>query len=158
MNIKIACVGKLKERYWQEACDEYEKRISRFARLAVEEVADEKKPDESAPALQKQAMEREGIRLLSRIRENEHVIALTIGGTAYSSEAFAARLETLLQKGAPLSFVIGGSMGLSPAVLARADERLSLSHMTFPHRIARVVLLEQLYRAFKILNRETYHT
>ena len=129
MQIKIACVGKMKERYLVEASAEYEKRLSRFASIEIAEVAVEKTPDSMSRAEERRATEREGERLLARIDAKEHVIAL----------------------------VIGGSLGLSDAVQSRANETLSLSDMTFPHRIARIVLLEQIFRAFKILRGETYH-
>lgn len=158
MQIKIACVGKMKERYLVEASAEYEKRLSRFTSIEIAEVADEKTPDSMSRAEERRATEREGERLLARIDAKEHVIALVIGGKKYTSEGFAKRIDTLAAEGKQrLTFVIGGSLGLSDAVQSRANETLSLSDMTFPHRIARIVLLEQIFRAFKILRGETYH-
>ena len=158
MQIKIACVGKLKDDFYQAASAEYAKRLSRFSQLSIQEVADEKAPENLSPAQERQVMEREGERLLEKIGEKEHVIALCIGGKALTSEAFAARLQELADGGKnQVTFVIGGSLGLSEEVLQRADERLSLSKMTLPHRLARIVLLEQIYRAFKINAHEPYH-
>lgn len=158
MNIKICCVGKLKERYFTDACDEYRKRLSRFCTLTVAEVADEKAPETLSRAEEEQVKAREGERLLAAIDPRDYVIALAVGGKRYTSEALAARMEALETRGArTLAFVIGGSIGLSDAVLKRADETLSLSDLTLPHRIARLVLLEQLYRTYKIRRGEAYH-
>ena len=158
MNVKIACVGKLKERFYTEAVDEYAKRLSRFCALTFAEVADERIPETASAAMERQAVEREGERLLARIKETEYVIALTLDGARYSSEAFAAHLQGLLDGGrGNLTFVIGGSCGLSDAVLDRAAERVCLSDMTMPHRLCRVFLHEQIYRACKINAHEAYH-
>ncbi len=157
MNIRLLCVGKLKDRCWLEAAAEYEKRLGRFCALESVELPDESAPDSLSGAQQAQVMEREGKRLLARIGGGEHVIALCVDGKALSSEAFSKRLSALLDAGKTVDFVIGGSLGLSPAVLDRADERLSVSAMTLPHRLCRVFLLEQIYRAFKIMRGEAYH-
>ena len=158
MNIKIVCVGKLKETYFEDACAEFAKRLSRYCTLEIAEVADERMPESFSALEARRATEKEGERILSRVRDGEHVIALCIGGKRMDSEAFSARLASLALMGAASrTFVIGGSAGLSRAVLDRANERLSLSDMTFPHRIARLMLLEQIYRAFKIQRGETYH-
>ena len=143
MTIRILCVGKLKERYFLEAEAEFLKRLKRFGTAEVVEVADEKAPETLSPMEQAKVKDREGERLLARVAEGDRVIALVIGGRRYTSEKFA--------------FVIGGSLGLSDAVLKRASETLSLSDMTLPHRIARLVLLEQVYRAHKISAGEPYH-
>jgi 23S rRNA (pseudouridine1915-N3)-methyltransferase len=158
MKMKIACVGKLKDSFYREAAAEYTKRLSRFCSLEIAEVADEKAPESFSPAEEVQVKEREGERLLGRIAPGEFVICLAIGGKRYSSEAFAQLLQDRFDRGvACVTFVIGGSLGLSPAVLARADARLSISDMTLPHGLCRVVLLEQVYRAFKINAGEPYH-
>ncbi len=158
MNIKILCVGKIKEKFYRDAIAEYEKRLSRYCRLSVTEVADEKTPDHSSGTEELQIKEKEAIRLLSHIRDNDYVIALAIDGKPYDSEAFAGHLEGLAVSGkSNLVFVIGGSLGLHPSVLARSDERLSFSAMTFPHQLMRVILLEQLYRSYRIRNHEPYH-
>ena len=158
MKMKIACVGKLKDSFYREAAAEYTKRLSRFCSLEIAEVADEKAPESLSPAEEAQVKEREGERLLGRIAPGEFVICLAIDGKRYSSEAFAQLLQDRFDLGvACITFVIGGSLGLSPAVLARADARLSISDMTLPHGLCRVVLLEQVYRAFKINAGEPYH-
>lgn len=158
MLIRIVCCGKLKEKYLTEAVADYAKRISRFAQVECAEVADERIPENASPAEEKLAMEKEGERMLAKIAPQDHVIAMAIKGKSYTSEAFAKHIDALAQQGkSRLTFVIGGSLGLSDAVMRRADETLSLSEMTFPHRIARVLILEQVYRAFKINHNETYH-
>ena len=158
MQIRIVCAGKLKESYYREAADEYAKRICRYVPLEIEEVADERIPETFSPAQERIAVEKEGKRILERIGAKDHVIALCIDGKQYDSVAFAGRLNALAEEGkSRIVFVIGGSSGLSGEIVGRSDERLSLSRMTFPHRIARVLLLEQIYRACKILRHETYH-
>ncbi len=157
MNITIFAVGKLKDRFFEEGCAEYAKRLSRYCTLTVREAADEKAPEDLSPAQEQQVKEREGKRLLSLLNPRDHVIALTVTGKAYTSEGLAERIKELRDQGQNVSFLIGGSLGLSKEAVDRADEELSLSKLTLPHRLARLVLLEQLYRSFKILNRETYH-
>lgn len=158
MKIKIACVGKLKDSFYREAAAEYAKRLSRFCALEIAEVSDEKAPETLSPAEEAQVKEREGERLLSRIAPGEYVVCLAIGGKRCSSEAFAHLLQNTFDRGAScVTFVIGGSLGLSSAVLQRSDLQLSISDMTLPHGLCRVVLLEQVYRAFKINAGEPYH-
>ncbi len=156
MNIKIISVGKLKEKFLQDACKEYEKRIGRFANLETVEIADRKNPDLSNHKLCLEVMEKEGEDILSKIK-NEYVIALCIEGKKLTSESFAEKIETLKNEGKKITFVIGGSLGLSEKVKERADFKLSFSDMTFPHGIAKVILTEQIYRAFKINSGESYH-
>jgi 23S rRNA (pseudouridine1915-N3)-methyltransferase len=158
MKIKIACVGKLKDKFYREAAAEYAKRLTRFCSLETAEVADEKAPEKLSVMEAAQVLNKEGERLLSRIAPGEYVVCLTIGGKRMDSEVFARTLRASFDSGfACVTFVIGGSLGLSPAVLNRADLLLSLSDMTLPHGLCRVVLLEQIYRAFKITAREPYH-
>ena len=157
MNVTVLAVGKLKERFFEEGCAEYEKRITRYCTLSVREAADEKAPETLSPAQEEQVKEREGKRLLSLLDPKDHVIALTVTGKAYTSEGLAERMGALRDRGKNVTFLIGGSLGLSREAVDRADEELSLSKLTLPHRLARLVLLEQLYRSFKILNHETYH-
>ncbi|MBS7262009.1 MAG: 23S rRNA (pseudouridine(1915)-N(3))-methyltransferase RlmH [Eubacteriales bacterium] len=153
MNVRILAVGKLKEAWQREAVAEYEKRLGRFCRLTVVQVEDERDDRPAATVKQK-----EGARLLARIAPTDHVVAMAIEGREYDSVAFAAHLENLSGRlRGDLVFVIGGSVGLDEAVLERADEQISLSRMTFHHMMARVILLEQIYRAFKINAGETYH-
>ena len=157
MNIRILCVGKLKEAYFTDACAEFQKRLGRFCTLSVVEVPDEKAPESLHPKDEALVREKEGARLLKAIGEKDYVVALAIDGRMQSSEAFAAFLKNAEQSARTLTFVIGGSLGLSDAVLLRANEKLSFSKMTFPHRIARLLLLEQLFRAYKINAHEAYH-
>ena len=157
MNVTILTVGKLKERFFEEGCAEYAKRLARYCVLRVREAADEKAPESLSPAQEEQVKDREGKRLLSLLDPRDHVIALTVTGKTYTSEGLAERMGALRDQGRNVSFLIGGSLGLSQEAVSRADEELSLSKLTLPHRLARLVLLEQLYRSFKILNHETYH-
>ena len=157
MNISILAVGKLKDRFFEEGCAEYAKRLGRYCTLSIREAADEKAPENLSPAQELQVKEREGKRLLGLLDPRDHVIALTVTGRDYTSEGLAKRIGALREEGKNVSFLIGGSLGLSPEAVARADEELSLSKLTLPHRLARLVLLEQLYRSFKILTHETYH-
>ena len=157
MTVRVVCVGKLKERYFEDACAEFQKRLGRFCTLETVELADEKAPESLHPADENLVREKEGKRILKAIGAKDFVVALAIDGRQMTSEAFAAFLEEKEAGARPLTFVIGGSLGLSPEVYARANTKLSFSEMTFPHRIARLLLLEQLYRGFKILRNETYH-
>ncbi|MDO4564803.1 MAG: 23S rRNA (pseudouridine(1915)-N(3))-methyltransferase RlmH [Clostridia bacterium] len=157
MNIRICCVGKLKERCYIEACGEFQKRLSRYCNLSVAEVADEKAPEKLSIAEQEQVKAKEGRRLLANVGERDYLIALTIDGDKPDSEQLARRIRAYRDSGKELAFAIGGSLGLSNEVLERADERLSLSALTLPHRFARLLLLEQLYRSFKIIGNEPYH-
>lgn len=158
MRIRIACVGRLKEAYLEQAVQEYEKRLSRYAQLEILEVADQPAPERLSPAQRKQVLDLEGERLLKCVGPKSCLIALCIEGKQYTSEAFAKAYTDWMQLGgASLVFAIGGSWGLSEGVLNRADFKLSLSNMTFPHQLARILLLEQLYRANRICNNEPYH-
>ena len=158
MTVKIVCVGKLKEAYFEAACAEFQKRLGRFCTLEIVELADEKAPETLHPNDEALVLEKEGKRILKAIGEKDFVTALAIDGRMISSEEFAAFVKAKEDGGVrTLTFVIGGSLGLSPAVYARADAKLSFSKMTFPHRIARLLLLEQLFRAYKINAHEAYH-
>jgi len=158
MRITVACVGKLKEKYFVAAMEEYAKRLGRYCRLAIVEVADEKTPVGASEAQNRQTMEREGRRLLEKIPMDAYVIALAIEGAQPDSVELSEKIEALGVRGeSHIVFVIGGSLGLSGEVLRRADETVSFSRMTFPHQLMRVILLEQIYRAYRILNHEPYH-
>ena len=158
MNCTMIVVGKMKEKPYRSMADEYLKRLSRYGRFEEVEVPDLPEPANSSPAIEEQIKQKEGEAILQRIKPGDHVIALTIPGKQYASPELAAHLRDLTVRGAGnLVLVIGGSLGLSPAVIARADEELSMSKMTFPHQLARVMLLEQLYRAMKINAGERYH-
>ncbi len=158
MNIDILCVGKLKEQYLKAATDEYGKRLSRYCRLNIVEAADEKTVDGQSEALDIKVRDIEGERLLKSIKPDAYVIALEIEGEQLTSEKLAQRLEEIGVRGfGRIQFVIGGSLGLSQDVIRRADMHLSFSKMTFPHQLMRVILLEQIYRSFRINNNEPYH-
>jgi 23S rRNA (pseudouridine1915-N3)-methyltransferase len=158
LHVKIAAVGRLKERALQELVAEYAKRLGGCCRFEIAEVADEKAPETLSAAQRESVMAAEAERLLRQVAPGDYVIALAIDGDTLSSEELAARLEKLAVSGrGSLVFLIGGSLGLGAAAVRRADLRLSLSRMTFPHQLARLVLTEQLYRAFKINRHEPYH-
>lgn len=158
MNISILCVGKLKEKYLKEAIADYSTRLSHYCRFELIEVPDEKAPDNIGAAGEKLVKEKEGLSLLKYIREDTYLIALSPGGRMESSEAFSDRIGKLAVAGrSNVAFAIGGSLGLSDGVLNRANHILSFSTMTFPHGLFRVILLEQIYRGFKIDRNETYH-
>ncbi len=158
MNIRILSVGKIKERYFADAVREYVKRISRYARVQITEAADEKTPDGASASLAEQIRMKEGRRLLSYMKETDYVIALAIDGKMYDSEKLARHIEELMGSGkSTIDLVIGGSLGLSQEVLDRSDEQVSFSALTFPHQLMRVILLEQVYRAFRIMHHEPYH-
>lgn len=158
MKITILCVGKIKEDFYRKAVAEYVKRLSRYCKLEIIETPDEKTPDCAGDALEAQILEKEGERLLRHIREDTYVVALAIDGRMLDSVEMSRSLERLGLSGkSNVAFVIGGSLGLSPRVLQRADETLSFSKMTFPHQLMRVILLEQLYRSYRIMRREPYH-
>ena len=158
MNINIICVGKLKEDYLRNACAEYQKRLGAFCRLKITELQPARLPESPNDSQINAALEDEGKQILSRIAANEAVFAMCIEGKMLSSEKLSEEIENYALKGfGSLCFIIGGSHGLSPAVKARANFRLSMSPMTFPHQLARVMLLEQIYRAFMISNGGKYH-
>lgn len=158
MKITLLTVGKIKEKYFTDAIAEYEKRLSRYCRLEIVQVADEKAPENLSSVQKQQILEKEGARLLSCMKEDAYVIALAIEGKALSSEQLSEKIAQLGLSGiSHIQFVIGGSLGLSEQVLSRADFSLSFSKMTFPHQLMRVILLEQIYRSYRILHNEPYH-
>ena len=158
MPVTVVCVGKLRERFFADAAQEYVKRLRRLMPVTVVEVPDEPEPAQPGEAQNEMVLRREGERILARLSDRDHVIALCVDARQYESPELAARLDGLFTQGkSHIIFVIGGSLGLHPSVLARADERMSMSRMTFPHQLARVMLLEQLFRAAKINAGERYH-
>ncbi|MED4409335.1 23S rRNA (pseudouridine(1915)-N(3))-methyltransferase RlmH [Bacillus licheniformis] len=158
MNISIVAIGKLKEKYLKQGIDEYVKRLSAYAKVDIIELPDEKAPENLSDQDMKIVKDKEGERILSKISPDAHVIALAIEGKMKSSEELADNMDRLATYGkSKVTFVIGGSLGLSDAVLKRADEKLSFSRMTFPHQLMRLILLEQVYRAFRINRGEPYH-
>lgn len=158
MQITIITVGKLKEKYLKEGIDEYSKRLSSYCKLQVIEVSDEKAPEELSATEMEQVKRKEGERILAHIKQDQYLIALAIEGSMWSSEKLSSELDRLATYGkSQVAFVIGGSLGLADTVLKRADAQLSFSKMTFPHQLMRLVLVEQIYRAFRISRGEPYH-
>jgi 23S rRNA (pseudouridine1915-N3)-methyltransferase len=158
MQVHIIAVGKIKEKYLQLAISEYEKRLRPYVKLQIMEISDEKRPSNASPAIESAAKVKEGERILTMIPEGSYIIALDVQGQTWSSEELADSFGQWELAGQNhLAFVIGGDLGLSPALLSRSDMRLSLSKMTFTHPMARLLLLEQVYRAFRILRGEPYH-
>jgi 23S rRNA (pseudouridine1915-N3)-methyltransferase len=158
VNISIISVGKLKEKYLKQGIDEYVKRLSGYAKVEIIEVQDEKAPENLSDQEMEQVKQKEGERILAKISDDTYVIALAIEGKMKSSEELAESLDKLATYGkSKIAFVIGGSLGLSKQVMQRANEALSFSKMTFPHQLMRLILLEQVYRAFRINRGEPYH-
>ena len=158
MKITILAVGKVKEAFYRQAIGEFEKRLRRYCKLEIIEVADEKTPDHASETEEQKIREKEGERLLKYIKEDAWVCVLAIDGTMLDSIELAERVEKLGVQGVShIQFVIGGSLGLSRAVLQYANFKLSFSKMTFPHQLMRIVLLEQIYRGYRIMNGEPYH-
>jgi 23S rRNA (pseudouridine1915-N3)-methyltransferase len=158
MKVTIVAVGKLKERYLKEGIGEYSKRLSRFCDLQMVEVEDEQAPETLSPAQEEQLKRKEAVKIASKLKEGTFLIVLDVKGEKKSSEGFASALQTCLTGGkSNISFVIGGSLGLDAELVKKADLRLSLSDMTYPHQLTRLILLEQIFRAFKIINGEVYH-
>jgi len=157
MKITICCVGKVKEKFYCQAIDEYSKRLSKYCKLEIKEVADEKTPDSASDNVNRMIKAKEGERLLSCIKDDMYVIALAIDGKMLDSVELSEKIASLGISGkSDIAFVIGGSLGLDK-VLQRADYKLSFSKMTFPHQLMRVILLEQIYRSFRIMKNEPYH-
>lgn len=158
MNISIITIGKLKEKYLKQGIDEYLKRLGAYAKVEVVELPDEKAPEQLSDAEMIQVKQKEGERILAKISDDTHVIALAIEGKQRSSEQLASEIDKLATYGkSKIAFVIGGSLGLSDEVMKRSNDTLSFSKMTFPHQLMRLILLEQVYRAFRINRNEPYH-
>ena len=157
-NVNLLCVGKLKEKFYSEACAEYQKRLTRFCRLSITELAEERLPEDPSPAQIAQALAREAEAIRARLPRGGAVIALCVEGRELSSPALAEAMQRYAALGvSQLTFLIGGSFGLDEGLKASADLRLSMSPMTFPHHLARVMLLEQIYRAYQIQSGTRYH-
>lgn len=155
--IRIISVGKMKEKYYLQAQEEYLKRLGRFARVEVVELKDYPTPEEPSPREQEVILQKEGEAILKTLKEREQVFALCVEGKQVDSPGFSRMIGEAAAKGSDLAIVIGGSMGLHPSVKQRADARISFGAITLPHRLCRVVLLEQLFRGYKILSGESYH-
>ncbi|WP_418399420.1 23S rRNA (pseudouridine(1915)-N(3))-methyltransferase RlmH [Bifidobacterium angulatum] len=158
MQIDIICVGKVKEQYLRDAIAEYSKRLGRYCKLNILEVADEKTPEHASEGVERQIKAKEGERIAKHIKPGAYVIALAIDGQQVTSEGFARKIDQLgIQGVSHIQFVIGGSIGMDDVILRQANYKLSFSKMTFPHQLMRVILLEQVYRAYKINAHEPYH-
>ena len=157
LNINIICVGKIKEKYLKDALDEYSKRLSRYCKLIFTELPDEKIPDKLNPSLETEIKTKECNNILSRIKKDSYVIALDLTGKQFTSEEFSKNIENLSMETSNITFIIGGSLGLTQELLNHCNSKICFSKMTFPHQLIRVFLLEQIFRAFKISNGETYH-
>jgi len=158
MHISIISVGKLKEKYLKMGIEEYMKRLTPYAKVQLIEVNDEKAPESLSEAEMIQVKDREGERILSHVKPDTHVIALAIEGEMWSSEKLASQLDSYATYGkSSIAFIIGGSLGLSQSVLQRSNQHISFSKMTFPHQLVRLILLEQIYRGYRINRGEPYH-
>lgn len=158
MKISIIAVGKIKEKYLRDAIAEYSKRLSRYCKLEIIEVADEKTPDNAGEVMEEAIRNKEGERILKYVKEDSYVITLEINGKNLTSEAFAEKVAQLGVRGTShITFIIGGSIGLGQEVLKKSNYALCFSKMTFPHQLMRVILLEQIYRGYRIINKEPYH-
>ena len=158
MKVTILCVGKIKEKFYRDAISEYEKRLSRYCKLEIVEVADEKTPDNASELVERQIKEKEAERMEKYLKEGAFICALAIDGKQLDSVELSEKIEKLGTGGiSHIIFLIGGSLGMSDGLLKRADMKLSFSKMTFPHQLMRVILLEQIYRAYRIINHEPYH-
>ena len=158
MNIRIFCIGSLKESYWKDACKEYLTRIKPYANIEIIECPDFPSKDGATPALEAQVKEKEAERILKTLKPQDYVISLDLHQKEYESPAFASEMERwFVQGGSSINFLIGGSLGLSDSLKSRANASFSFGKMTFPHQLARVMLLEQIYRGFRILHHEPYH-
>lgn len=157
LNVNIICVGNLKEKFFTDAVSEYSKRLSRYCRFSVIELPEEKTTDQSTPAVIEKTLSKEGERILSKIGKSDYVVAMCIEGKIISSEELSQKLEDISMLSGTVDFIIGGSWGLSDDVKRRADMKLSVSKMTFPHQLFRVMLCEQIYRAFTISANAKYH-
>ena len=157
MNMALICMGKLKEKYWRDAAAEYEKRLSRFGKWETIELPDLPEPSNSSPAIEEQIKKKEGEAILGKLRDNDVVVCLCIDGKQLDSVQLSKKVTEMIDTGRRVVFIIGGSLGLSDDVVRRAQLKLSFSPMTFPHQLARIMLLEQTYRALKISAGERYH-
>lgn len=157
LHIDVICVGKLKEKYLKDAIDEYSKRLSKYCSLNIIELLDEKLPSNESEKLLYEVKNKECERISSHIKKDSYVIALDLTGKQLSSEEFSKKIDNISLINSNISIIIGGSLGMTNEFLSTVDEKICFSKMTFPHQLIRVFLLEQLFRAFKISNNETYH-
>lgn len=157
LNINIICVGKIKEQYLKDAINEYSKRLSKYCNLNIVEIQDEKLPNKLYESLLNEVKEKECNKIIQSIKKESYVIALDLKGKEYTSEDFSKRIENITNINSSITFIIGGTLGLTDEIRKLSNEKICFSKMTFPHQLIRVFLLEQIYRAFKIQKNETYH-
>ena len=157
LHIDIICVGKLKEQYFKDALNEYSKRLSKYCILSIVELPDEKVPDKLSDKLISDIKEKESNNILSHIKKDSYIVSLDLRGKQYTSEEFSKKLEKISLINSSVTFIIGGTLGLSDKLISSSDELICFSKMTFPHQLIRIFLLEQIFRGFKISNNETYH-
>ncbi len=157
LTINIICVGKLKEKFFKDAIDEYSKRLSKYCKLNILELPDEKIPDKTNINIENEIKSKECNKIINHIKKDSYIICLDLTGKELSSEQFSKKIEDISMQSSQITFIIGGSLGLTEKVLNLSNQKLCFSKMTFPHQLIRIFLLEQLFRAFKISNGETYH-
>ncbi len=157
LTINIICVGKLKEKFFKDAIDEYSKRLSKYCKLNIIELPDEKIPEKTNPNIENEIKTKECNNIINHIKKDSYVISLDLTGKQLSSEEFSKNIENISMQSSQITFIIGGSLGLTDKVLNMSNQKICFSKMTFPHQLIRVFLLEQIFRAFKISNGETYH-
>ena len=157
LSINIICIGKIKENYLKDAINEYSKRLSRYCKLNIIELPDEKIPDKLNDSLSNEIKSKECNNIINHIKKDSYIIALDLKGKQFTSEEFSSNLDNLSMETSSITFIIGGSLGLNDELLNKCNQKICFSKMTFPHQLIRVFLLEQLFRAFKISKNETYH-
>lgn len=157
LTINIICVGKLKEKFFKDAIDEYSKRLSKYCKLNILELPDEKIPDKTNINIENEIKSKECNKIINHIKKDSYIICLDLTGKELSSEQFSKKIEDISMQSSQITFIIGGSLGLTEKVLNLSNQKLCFSKMTFPHQLIRIFLLEQLFRTFKISNGETYH-
>lgn len=157
LTINIVCVGKIKEKFFKDAIDEYSKRLSKYCKLNILELPDEKIPDKSNSSIEYEIKSKECDNIIKHIKKDSFIVCLDLKGKCFSSEQFSKNIEKISMQSSQITFVIGGSLGLTEKILTLSNQNICFSSMTFPHQLIRIFLLEQLFRAFKISNRETYH-
>ncbi|MBO4293351.1 MAG: 23S rRNA (pseudouridine(1915)-N(3))-methyltransferase RlmH [Clostridia bacterium] len=157
LNINIICVGKIKEKFFTSAIDEYSKRLSKYCKLDILELPDEKIPDNANETIESIIKEKECDNILKHLKKDSYIIALDLGGKEFSSVEFSKKIDNISMTNSKITFIIGGSLGLTETLLKQCNEKICFSKMTFPHQLIRIFLVEQIYRAFKISNNESYH-
>ncbi|MBP3802205.1 MAG: 23S rRNA (pseudouridine(1915)-N(3))-methyltransferase RlmH [Clostridia bacterium] len=157
LSINIVCVGKIKEKFFKDAIDEYSKRLSKYCKLDILELPDEKIPDKPNDSIINDVKSKECDNIINHLKKDSYIIALDLKGKEFSSEDFSKKIENISMQNSKITFIIGGSLGLTDKLLNLADEKICFSKMTFPHQLIRIFLIEQIYRAFKISNGESYH-